>query len=90
MKNIEWSRKVFQLEHGAQLRVCDMRRAPNYFLLSRKKCHGNSITVGRCKQPLQWIFFCHKSRTQRTRIGISCVLGETGYACAKGYQKRLK
>ena len=37
VKNIEWSRKVFQLEHGAQLRVCDMRRAPNCFLLGRKK-----------------------------------------------------
>ena len=36
MKNIGWSRKVFQLEHGAQLRVCDARRAPNCFLLRRK------------------------------------------------------
>ena len=82
MKNIEWSRKVFQLEHGAQLRVWDMRRAPNCFLLSRKNCHGNSIKVGRCKQPLQWTFFCHDSRTQRPWIGIACVLGETGCACA--------
>ena len=30
VKDIEWSRKVFQLEHGAQLSVCDARRAPNW------------------------------------------------------------
>ena len=28
--------KVFQLEHGAQLRVCDMR-APNFFF-ARARC----------------------------------------------------
>ena len=84
--------KVFQLEHGAQLHVCDMRRAPNCFLLSIKKLpwqqyHSRQVQTAIA---LQWTFFCHESRTQRTWIGIACVLGETGCACAEGYQKRLR
>ena len=53
--------------------ICVEHRIASYW--AEKNCHGNSIKVGRCKQPLQWTFFCHDSRTQRTWIGIACVLG---------------
>ena len=39
--------------------ICVEHRIASYW--AGKNCHGNSITVsiGRCKQPLQWTFFCH-------------------------------